>query len=425
MQLTLGRERGAPPNRSTDRLVALASIAIAAAFLAASLASFLLPTVERRGLWLPLHLALAGAATSAIAGVLPFFVAAFAAAQPAHGSLRAGGLAAVALGALGVSVGVVASTLPIAAAGGTAFVVGIALTALAAIQPLRRALGPSRGLVVRGYLAAMAYVGTGAILATLLVAGWPPVADAWVRLKPAHAWLNLVGFVSLVIATTLMHFYPTVIGARISAHWSGRLTIVATAVGPGLVAIGYAVAADVVARLGAAVTIAGAVGLVVTIADRWQHRARWTTDPEWHRFAIGGLTSAVAWYVIGVAVAAGRVLLDGADPLGWRIDLVAIPLVGGWVGLAVVASASHLLPSVGPGDQAAHARQRRVLGFGGTARLGALDLGLLAWFGGVIAAVGPLLSAGAILAAIGFAATLALVARAILVGARSDRRPGR
>jgi hypothetical protein len=91
----------------------------------------------------------------------------------------------------------------------------------------------------------------------------------------------------------------------------------------------------------------------------------------------------------------------------------------------VVASASHLLPSVGPGDQAAHARQRRVLGFGGTARLGALDLGLLAWFGGVIAAVGPLLSAGAILAAIGFAATLALVARAILVGARSDRRPGR
>jgi nitrite reductase (NO-forming) len=322
-------------------------------------------------------------------------------------------------------VGVVASTLPIAAAGGTAFVIGIALTALAAIQPLRRALGPSRGLVVRGYLAAMAYVGTGAILATLLVAGWPPVADAWVRLKPAHAWLNLVGFVSLVIATTLMHFYPTVIGARISAHWSGRLTIVATAVGPGLVAIGYAVAADVVARLGAAVTIAGAVGLVVTIADRWRHRARWTTDPGWHPFAIGGLTSAVAWYVIGVAVAAGRVLLDGADPLGWRIDLVAIPLVGGWVGLAVVASASHLLPSGGPGDQAAHARPRRVLGFGGTARLGALDLGLLAWFGGVIAAVGPLLSAGAILAAIGFAATLALVARAILVGARSDRRPGR
>ena len=171
---------------------------------------------------------------------------------------------------------------------------GIGLTALAAIQPLRRALGPSRGLVVRGYLAAMEFVAIGADLATLLVAGWPPVTDAWPRLKPAHAWLNLVGFVSLVIATTLMHFYPTVVGARISAHWSGRLTIVATAVGAALVATGYALGLDLVARLGAAATIAGAAGLVRTIVDRWRHRARWTTDPEWHRFVIGGLTSAVA-----------------------------------------------------------------------------------------------------------------------------------
>ena len=421
MQITLGRAPGPPPNRSTDRLVALASIAVAAAFLAAALATFLLPVTARRGLWLPLHLALAGAATSAIAGVLPFFVAAFAAAQPAAAPVRIASLAAVALGAAGVSAGVVANAPPLAAAGGATFVAGIGLTALAAIQPLRRALGPSRGLVVRGYLAAMGFVAIGAVLATLLVAGWPPVTDAWPRLKPAHAWLNLVGFVSLVIATTLMHFYPTVVGARISAHWSGRLTIVATAVGAALVATGYALGLDLVARLGAAATIAGAAGLVRTIVDRWRHRARWTTDPEWHRFVIGGLTSAVAWYVVGVAVAGGLILVDGADPVGWRIDLVAVPLVGGWVALAVVASASHLLPSVGPGDQAAHARQRTVLGRAGSARLIALDLGLLAWFAGVIAGAGPLLTAGAIVTGAGFAGTLALLARAIFVGARSNR----
>ena len=91
MQITLGRAPGPPPNRSTDRLVALASIAVAAAFLAAALATFLLPVTARRGLWLPLHLALAGAATSAIAGVLPFFVAAFAAAQPAAAPVRIAG----------------------------------------------------------------------------------------------------------------------------------------------------------------------------------------------------------------------------------------------------------------------------------------------------------------------------------------------
>jgi nitrite reductase (NO-forming) len=268
----------------------------------------------------------------------------------------------------------------------------------------------------------MAFVGTGAVLATLLVAGWPPVADGWAHLKPAHAWLNLVGFVSLVIATTLLHFYPTVVGARISAHWSGRLTIIATAVGAALVAIGYAVATDWLARAGAIATALGAAGLVMNVADRWRHRARWTTDPEWHRFVIGGLTSAVAWYVIGVAIATGRVLLEGADPTGWRIDLVAIPLVGGWVGLAVVASASHLLPSVGPGDQAEHARQRTVLGQGGTARLVALDLGLVAWFAGGIAGSVALLTIGLTVTGIGFGSTLALLGRAIAVGVRSGRR---
>lgn len=417
MQITtLSRERGAPPNRATDRLVALASIAIAAAFLAASLATFLLPAPDRRGLWLPLHLALAGAATSAIAGVLPFFVAAFAAAQPATASVRVASLVAVALGAVGVTLGVVAAAPGVAVAGGSAFVVGIALTAFAAIQPLRRALGPSRGLVARGYLLAMAFVGIGAVLATLLEGGWPPVADAWARLKPAHAWLNLVGFVSLVIATTLMHFYPTVIGARISGHWSGRLTIVATALGAALVPLGYAAAADTIARAGAVATIAGAVGLAIYVTDRRRARATWTTDPQWHRFVIGGLSSAVAWYLLGIVIVGGRVLVSGADPAGWRIDLSAVPLVGGWVGFAVVASATHLLPSVGPGDQASHARQRAVLGIAGTARLAALDLGLLAWFGGVLTDVGPLLVTGAVVTALGFGSTLVLLGRAILVG---------
>ena len=44
---------------------------------------------------------------------------------------------------------------------------------------------------------------------------------AWLSLHLALAWFNLVGFVSLVIATTLLHFFPTVVGARMalrSAH---------------------------------------------------------------------------------------------------------------------------------------------------------------------------------------------------------------
>src|ERR1019366_10769324 len=92
----------------------------------------------------------------------------------------------------------------------------IVLTGIAALRPLGQGLCPSRGLVTQGYVVALAEVGLGASIATLYLAGWAPVVAAWARLMPAHAWLNLIGFVSLVIATTLLHFFPTVIGGRIA-----------------------------------------------------------------------------------------------------------------------------------------------------------------------------------------------------------------
>ena len=89
--------RQTPIDRSNDRLVALGAIGIAVAFLVASLLAALLPAEMRLGIWLPLHLALAGAATTAIAGLMPFFSAAFAAAPPSEARLRWAAVGAVAL----------------------------------------------------------------------------------------------------------------------------------------------------------------------------------------------------------------------------------------------------------------------------------------------------------------------------------------
>lgn len=420
MQMTLSRQRAVPVDRSTDRRVALWSVAVSMAFLLAALASLLLPEANRRGLWLPVHLALAGAATAAIAGVMPFFVAAFAAAQPADARVRVAGLVAVTLGAVAVTIGVVSGPSWIAVGGGVVFVVGLALVGVAVLEPVSNALGPSRGLVVRGYLVALVLVSIGATTATLYLAGWTPVARAWVHLKPAHAWINLVGFVSLVIATTLMHFFPTTIGSRIGSGWRGRATILGVAVGGALVPIGYAMELDVVAQAGAAATIVGAIALVAYAVDRWRTRGRWTTDPGWHRFVIGGLLSAIAWFVVGIGIAAGRILVWGADPAGWAVDLVAAPLVAGWVGLSVVASASHLLPAVGPGDQAAHARQRALLGRAARSRLAALNAGVALLSVGAWLDVQGITTLGIVVALAGDAATGALVAGAIAIGARAS-----
>jgi nitrite reductase (NO-forming) len=423
IQTTLTRQRAVPIDRSTDRLVALGSIVAATAFLLAALVVVVAPPTATRGLWLPLHLALAGGATTAIAGVMPFFVAAFAAAPPADPRIRVASLVAVVGGAVAVTVGVAAGIVAVAVGGGVVFIAGLALTGLAAIVPLRHALGPSRGLVTQAYLAALVFVAVGATTATLFLAGWSPIVEAWPRLRPAHAWLNLVGFVSLVIATTLVHFFPTTVGARIATHWTARATVLGVALGGALVPLGYAAGLDVVARAGAVWTIVGAWALVAYAGGIWRTRHGWTTDAPWHRFVIGGLMSAMGWFVVGTLIAGGRVLMAGAAPSGWAADLVAAPLVAGWVGLAVIASASHLLPAVGPGDNVAHGRQRRILGWAATGRLAALDVGVTALFVGSALGLAQLTAGGTLFVAAGYLLTAALLARAVAVGLAS--RAGR
>lgn len=418
MTATLAPRRRPLIDRSSDRLITLAAIAIAVGFLLAAVLSLLLPPGSRRGLWLPLHLALAGAATTAIAGVMPFFSATLAAAPPAGARLRAAAVGTVALGALGVASGVTSGWVGLAVAGGTAFVLGIALTGAATVGPLRGALGPSRGIVSGGYVAALVEVAVGASLATLFLAGWPPLAGDWARVKPAHAWLNLVGFVSVVVATTLLHLFPTVIGARIAVVRSARVTVYGLALGAGAVAGGYLLAADLLARAGAGAAIAGSLALAVYAGRVWRTRARWTTDPGWHRFAIGGLVSAIAWFVLGIGIASGRVVVFGADPSGWLADAVAGPLVIGWIGLAITASATHLVPAIGPGDPVAHARQRRLLGQGASIRLGLVDGGAAALALGLPLGVSAVVALGAILLGLGLGATAILIAASVAVGIR-------
>jgi nitrite reductase (NO-forming) len=413
------RKRPAIIDRSGDRWVAVGAIGIAVCFLVGAIATLVLPVDVRHGAWLPLHLALAGGATSAISGVMPFFSAAFAAAPPSDIRLRWSALGAVAGGAVGAAIGVSASVPGLAACGGIGFIVGIILTGTVTVRPLRGALGASRGLVTEAYVVALAEVAVGVTLATLFLAGWPPVAESWLRLKPAHAWLNLVGFVSLVIATTLLHFFPTVIGARIASHPSARVTVVGLAAGAPIVALGYVASSDLIARIGALGTLAGAGGVAVYAARVWPTRGRWTTDRDWHRFAMAGLISAAVWFEVGMAVLAGRVLIFGAAPAAWSIEAVVAPLVAGWVGLAVLASATHLLPAVGPGDPIAHGRQRALLGRAAVVRLASLNLGVVALSLGIPLGASMLVAGGGFLAGSAFVATAALLARAVTLGVRT------
>jgi nitrite reductase (NO-forming) len=380
-----------------------------------------LPLETRRGAWLPVHLALAGGAATAIAAVMPFFSSAFAAVPPADPRLRAASVVAVAGGAALVAAGVAIGPTGLAVLGGIAFVVGVAAVGLATLLPVRAGLGPGRGLVTRGYAVALVDVGLGGLLGTLFLAGWAPLQVAWAGGRPAHAWLNLFGFLSLVVATTLLHFFPTVVGARIANRPSARVTVYGLAAGAPAVALGYLAGSDAVVRIGALGVLAGAGGLTAYAVATWRMRARWTSDPGWHRFAMLGLAGAIAWFDIGVVVAAGRALAFGASPVAWSTALVAAPLAAGWAATAVIASATHLLPAVGPGGPLDHARQRALLGRGASLRLLLLAMGTALLAFGLAFELGDATVAGAVLFAAGLVGTAVLLVAAAAVGVRGRR----
>ena len=366
-------------SRSADRRITFAGLAAAAVFLALAAASILLPPAIRLGTWLPVHLALAGAAATAIAAVLPFFTTALVVARPVRPAIRIGGIALVAFGALSVMTvygHALGQVVPATLAGGS-FLAGIVLVGVAALAPLRGALGPRRMILERAYALALANVLVGATIATLVVGGNLTVGGAWLGLKPAHAWLNLVGFAGLVIVATLAHLAPTVVGTRLRPRASSRLAIVGIALGAPLIATGYATGLDVVARAGAAAVLGGALGIAAHgfVINFDPDRGRWTTEFGWHRAAAWALLAGQAWFGLGLAVAAARVLVLGAQPAAWSLTILLGPLVIGGVIQILIGAMTHLLPAIGPGDPVRHAAQRRLLGLGAMIRLVALNAG--------------------------------------------------
>ncbi|HET7027914.1 MAG TPA: hypothetical protein VFI28_09505, partial [Candidatus Limnocylindrales bacterium] len=136
---------------------------------------------------------------------------------------------------------------------------------------------------------------------------------------------------------------------------------------------------------------------------------------------LGSLLSALGWFAVGSLGAALPAIANGASIDAWDLRLVAAPIVLGWAAQAIVGSAAHLLPAIGPGGPAAHRALRGALGRWWPARLAALNggtallgVGMVA-DGAVAAASGLLLAAGAIVAT-------ALLALASIVASREGRQ---
>lgn len=388
-------------------------IALAATFVVAALVAFSTPAV-RQGHWAGIHLSLAGAALVAIGAFLPHFAITLSGSRPEPAPLRLTGVLSLAAGAWLVVAGVLAGMVPLTVGGAALLWAGLGITAWTAFRPRREPLARRHPVVRVAYATALVDVGIGIGLPVLLVLGWEPAVVHWARLKPAHVWLNLFGFVSLSITATLVYLYPTILGARIRATFTLPLLVTGAVGGPPLVALGSVLGSDALAVAGGSLTLVGAAALALYALDTWRRRGTWTTEPAWHLVTSLHPSAAVGWYLVSVATAVVGLVRDGAAPAGWSVGALVMPLVFGWAVQVLVGAWTHLLPAVAVTDPARRAAMRRTLGRLAVPRLVAWNIGVLvAWIGLGVELL-PLALAGIAAMSLAAVASVALVARSLL-----------
>jgi nitrite reductase (NO-forming) len=367
-------------------------------WLTAAFASLLLPADVRLGVWLPLHLALAGAVSVAIAGAMQNFALTLSAAPDASPRTVWAQFAAANLGALLVAVGYPSETGWLVAVGGALFVLAASVLGWLLARARRIGLNRRHVLPFAMYGAAIVAVLVGGTLGA--VVGSRVVDDplTWLELRRAHLTLNVLGWVSLTIAGTLVTFLPTVLRIRMPA-WHGTASGALLVAGVAGVALGLGLDAQPVALVGAVAYGAGALGLAWMVVKAFRMPRSWPVP-----VAAKHIVCALAWFVVGALLLPWML---GEDLLASREVFLAI-FVGGWALQTLLGAWQYLLPMARPG----HPDERRAwlaaIETGGSMQVLALNLGVaLLALNGADALPGWVGRAGATLALVGGAMALA------------------
>ena len=362
--------------------------------------SFLLPVGARLGIWLPLHLTLAGAASVAIFGAVQLFSTTMTATPDpptsvvwAEFGLVNGAVAAIAIGR--------PADLPwLVAMGGVAFVSAACLLVWVLRTAWMKALNKHHPLPLQMYGFAIACVIVGGALGAMMGSGRISSGTAYLDVRHAHMTLNVLGWIGVTICATLVTLLPTILRVRMPV-WHGRGTGVLLASGVILLATGLAFGLTPVAATGGLAWLAGVVGVLWMVAKVIKTPRRYPPP-----VAARHILAAIAWFALGsvaLAISVGRGAAGFDD---FRADFLVL-FVLGWIVQTLLGAWLYLLPMQRP----AHPDQRRAtlraLEFGGWIELFALNAGvaLLAARGAgwVPAAVGE---AGVILASAGVSIAL-------------------
>lgn len=290
--------------------------------------------------WLMIHLLLLGAITHAILVWSRYFTDALLhlPAVPGERRTESARLVLVNLGTVVVVAGVLGSAWPVTTIGATAIVAAVGWHGVDLFLRLRRALPGRFAVTVRYYVAAACFLPLGAVLGTSLAHGFGDPTHEQVKL--AHATLNVLGWMGLTVAGTLLTLWPTMLRTRIAegAERASRRALPVLAGSVLLAAAGAVAGLRVLAGAGLLAYVAGLALAAVPMV-----RAARRKPPR--TFAPLSVAAGVLWWAGSVLALGVSVLLApdwgvAADRFAWLSPYLA----AGFGAQVLLGALSYLLP---------------------------------------------------------------------------------
>lgn len=332
-------------------------LATSAAFVGAALLATCMPS--RTGPWLPLHLFLVGAVTSAIATVAPMLAVTWSASPAPSRRVVACQRWLLAVGAVLVVVGRESRRGLWTAVGGALVATALALVIAILVRVRRSARTPRFAPAIDAYVLALVGALTGIALGVGLGTG-----SLGPFTRNGHVLVNLFAFVGVVIAGTLPYFTATQQRSKMTTRATPR-RIRAVTVGLWFSAIAAGWAATVSAETAAQVSLTaygiGLAALTTLLPMPRRKHVAWAGPRLLQLFA--GLAW---WFAMTLWIAADY------GPAGIRRP-VLLALVIGAYGQILAASFAYLVPVVRGGGH-----ERLAAGFRTTRSWAALAFGNIA-----------------------------------------------
>lgn len=344
--------------------------------------------------WVALHLFAAGALVSAFGGVSVMLASTWSAAPAPVPALGLAQRLAVAVGAAGVvlarSRGAGAAVL---GAFGTLYVIGLLALAVLLVDTVAHGSKRRFDPAVTGWAAGLVIAALGSVAGIVFGSGAGPTG-----LRQVHLTTNLLGFLGVVIATTIPFFGSTVVRSKMNP----AATPAAVHLAIGLLGGGALVGVIGLAADNGSITAAGLGLHGLGVLDVYRISPRPTRRQlDWAGPRLVGLWLGGFWWTVAVAASAIGAL-GGSVGLSGR--WLPVLLIGGYAQI-LWASLAYLLPMLRGGGH-------ELLGAGFARTRSPLTL-----IGFQAAAVGALLESGTIVRIAVAVVVLDTAWRVVTVGA--------